>query len=73
MAGQRCTALGVPSSSTGSNVGPETTEGITQRRNRIATEMYIFCPFHVGARPTRRCEAHKSFSIVNSFAASSRK
>jgi hypothetical protein len=70
MAGTEVHCLGVPSSSAGSTVGPETVVGITQRRNRIATEMYFFCPFHVGARHTRKCEAHKSLGIVNSFAAS---
>jgi hypothetical protein len=70
MAGQRCTALGISSSSTGSNVGPETVEEITQRRNLIATEMYFFCPFHVGARHAGKSEAHKSVDLVNSFAAS---
>jgi hypothetical protein len=70
MAGQRCTALGIPSNSTGSNVEPETVEEITQRRNLIATEMYFFCLFHVGAGHTGKCEAHKSVDIVNSFAAS---
>jgi hypothetical protein len=70
MTGQKCTALGIPSSTAGSNLGPETVEEITPRRNRIATGMYFFCPFHVGARHTRECEAHKSVGIVNSFAAS---